>query len=98
MDGLGPTVTEVTATADAGRPREGWDPPHAYHLVVIWSAQDPAATGAVLPVGNGNPGPWAVIGRGEGAPSDPHPRLVPARHRPGRVDRGVPFEDPRLSR
>src|SRR5689334_5559608 len=98
MDGLGPTVTEVTGTADGEERRQGWDPHCAYQLLVLWAAQDPAAAGGVLPIGNGSPGPWGVIGRGPGGASDPHPRLLPARHRPGRVDGGVPFEEPRLSR
>jgi DNA-binding NtrC family response regulator len=90
-----PTVTEVTATADP--PREP-TPPDVHHLVVVWSAEGAARAGELLTLPSESRGLWSLVGRGEGGPDDPHPRLLPTRHRPGRIDPGAPLGDPHLSR
>src|SRR3954470_8740491 len=95
MSGQSPTVSEISAPGES--PREP-DPPDAYHLVVAWSAEATARAGELLTLPGGAPGPWGVVGRGAGGDEDPHPRVLPARHRPGRIDSSTPFSDPHLSR
>ena len=81
-----------------GRSAEASAVPTTFVLVVAWCADEPDRLGEslVLPLAAG--GSWSVFGRGEAAPSDPHPRLTLVRARPGRVEAAAPLANPRLSR
>jgi two-component system nitrogen regulation response regulator GlnG/two-component system response regulator HydG len=81
-----------------GRSADAPATPTAFALVVAWCADEPDRLGEslVLPLAAG--GPWSVFGRGDAAPSDPHPRVTLVRARPGRVEAAAPLANPRLSR
>src|SRR5262245_61353303 len=67
-------------------------------LAVAFSADEPHRAGEVAIPPAGDPGKWPILGRGEGGPGDPHPRLQLAQHRPGQILAMPALSNPRLSR
>ncbi|HET6146176.1 MAG TPA: sigma 54-interacting transcriptional regulator [Polyangia bacterium] len=89
-----PTLNET----GTGRSPDTSAAPTTFALVLAWCADQPDRLGEslMLPAAAGSP--WSVFGRGDAAPSDPHPRLTLVRARPGRVESAAPLTNPRLSR
>lgn len=78
----------------------GWDlgtappPPEGLALVVAWAADEPWRVGEVLWLSTAP----ACFGRGEASADDPHPRVFPARQRPGVLEAGQPWRGRATSR
>jgi two-component system nitrogen regulation response regulator GlnG/two-component system response regulator HydG len=87
------TLTEERSSGVEDRPT-----PDALFLIVVWSGAEPFRVGESLQLPPGEPGPWRIFGRGKVLPSDPHPRLLLHRWRPGTADPAPPLENPRVSR
>lgn len=73
-------------------------PSRVLALVLVGSAEETGREGEVFIVPPGNPGPYALIGRGEASESDPHPRLNLERQRPGRVFHALAINSSKVSR
>jgi two-component system nitrogen regulation response regulator GlnG/two-component system response regulator HydG len=88
---------ETTLIEEGQRRGSAEIPPEVLALAVAWCPDDPELLGEVIVLPSG-PGPF-LLGRGLARPDDPHPRVFPARLRPGRrTAPGDAISSPRVSR